>query len=779
MSQTSAGDGVSNAPLEAEHTVGKINVLDFLRWAKESNDWMTSDPKPTPPDKGVLALPPVQRTAVWTPKQVVDLWDSALRGLPLGTLFLVPRPSGTARALGADAPNQVVGDGWDLLDGQQRTRSLLLGVRGPELRKNVQDKRCLWIDLAGKPQSHLFSLHLTSESQPFGYETGTGRKLPVENRRKARNSIEPEPDKNPIKKDGRPAFNHELFSGPMQGELTPSQTPKGWKPGWPPLPAHAVNSTAVFPLHILLQAWLRGNTPEEKLRILREKAPDSEQSIIAELHTAFEKLRKAEFATVKVDNDDNLLLLFDRIGAAGSPLTGDERLFSIYKRYEPRVHDAVNEIYQSVGRVLPPTKIAASAIRIANARTHQEPGQGNFLPDAETFAKEMADKADPRIKRTESIRSALQKLLPMQRDERSLATAFGTLFDALGYRGKEDIGLPRVMLTSLSPNLLQVLLLWVLQQSGPDVLRDCRSDVIRFVMFWRLCVPNEKENKASGRCFEAIRKETPTGITMKALYDLLVNDSEIAVRLASPRVMRPCLVRSKGSHRWLSHRERFDLKGTGPIELARRWWESREASLLWLQRGYLKRSFPDFDPASGRDDDTPYDLDHMIPRSDWNEDWRPFSKKLKATGLFGGDELRQMWENRSVIGDAIGNLWLVDFSTNRAWGKAPFKEKIERLVDEGDRQCASNLSYRDMAFDRDAERIWLGASDIDRKWSRDRLIGFQQAVEERAAWLYERFYTDLNFSEFESDCSASISPSADTWPCALAPDDERELEAAE
>jgi uncharacterized protein DUF262 len=264
MSQTSAGDGVSNGRLfEAGHTVDRIDVLDFLSWAKESDDWMTSDPKPTPPDKGVLALPPVQRTAVWTPKQVVDLWDSALRGLPLGTLFLVPRPSGTARALGADAPNQVVGDGWDLLDGQQRTRSLLLGMRGPELRKNVQDKRCLWIDLAGKPQSHLFSLHLTSESQPFGYETGKGRKLPVEDRRKARNSIEPEPEKNPIKKDGRPAFNHELFSGLMQGELTPSQTLKGWKPGWPPLPAYAVNSTAVFPLHILLQAWRRGNTPEE------------------------------------------------------------------------------------------------------------------------------------------------------------------------------------------------------------------------------------------------------------------------------------------------------------------------------------------------------------------------------------------------------------------------------------------------------------------------------------------------------------------------------------
>jgi hypothetical protein len=180
----------------------------------------------------------------------------------------------------------------------------------------------------------------------------------------------------------------------------------------------------------------------------------------------------------------------------------------------------------------------------------------------------------------------------------------------------------------------------------------------------------------------------------------------------------------------------------------------------------LTRSFKDFDPTSGRDDATPYDLDHMIPRADWNENWTPFSKKLKATGLFEGDEdgLRRMKWNCSVIGDALGNLWLVDFSTNRAWGKALFSEKIERLVDEGDRQCASNPSYRDMAFDRDAAKVWSGASDIDRKWSRNRLIGFQQAVEERAAWLYEKFYADLGFAEWAGDCLdvPQTSPSAES-----------------
>jgi hypothetical protein len=374
-------------------------------------------------------------------------------------------------------------------------------------------------------------------------------------------------------------------------------------------------------------------------------------------------------------------------------------------------------------------------------------------------------------------------LLLNQQAKGNLAEAFRALFHVLRYQGAtnlsdEDIGLPKVMFTRLSPNLLQVLLLWILQAKSDSVtIQDHRADIIRFVMFWGLCVLNE--NKASARCFEEIKK-APTAVTMKALYELLVEDSEIAVHLASPREMRACRVRAKGSPCWLSHAERFDPKGAEPVEpvkLARRWWESGEASLLWLQRAYLERSFPDFDPASGRDDDTPYDLDHMIPQSDWYH-WKSFSNRLREAGLEGRD-LDHMHTNRWVAGDALGNKWLVNFSTNRGWGKAPFGEKTEKLVDEVDRQSESELSYEDLAFDPAAAQVWLRASHPDGKWSKDRLISFQQAVEARTGWLYERFYTDLHFQEFESDCPASFSPSADKSPCALAPDDEHELEAAE
>jgi hypothetical protein len=148
----------------------------------------------------------------------------------------------------------------------------------------------------------------------------------------------------------------------------------------------------------------------------------------------------------------------------------------------------------------------------------------------------------------------------------------------------------------------------------------------------------------------------------------------------------------------------------------------------------------------------------MIPQSDWNENWTPFSNKLREVGLEGPD-LDHMHTNRWVVGEALGNKWLVDFSTNRGWGDAPFDKKIEKLVDEVDRQSASELSYEDLAFDPAAAQVWSRASDPDRKWSKDRLISFQQAVEARTAWLYERFYTDLS-NECSPCCCGSTSPSS-------------------
>jgi uncharacterized protein with ParB-like and HNH nuclease domain len=41
-----------------------------------------------------VALPLIQRGSVWKPNQIIDLWDTLLRGMPMGSLIFSQMPSG-------------------------------------------------------------------------------------------------------------------------------------------------------------------------------------------------------------------------------------------------------------------------------------------------------------------------------------------------------------------------------------------------------------------------------------------------------------------------------------------------------------------------------------------------------------------------------------------------------------------------------------------------------------------------------------------------------------
>jgi len=116
-------------------------------------------------------LPPIQRGAVWKVAQVEWLWDSLLRGFPIGSFLLAPRGKGKA-ARSTESREQISSksNGWFLLDGQQRTRALLLGFR-------PSDSARLWIDLAPLPVSdnadhndRMFLFRLLTSAQPWGME---------------------------------------------------------------------------------------------------------------------------------------------------------------------------------------------------------------------------------------------------------------------------------------------------------------------------------------------------------------------------------------------------------------------------------------------------------------------------------------------------------------------------------------------------------------------------------------------------------------------------------
>ena len=89
----------------------------------------------------LFQLPPIQRNSIWNAAQIERLWDSILRGYPIGSFLVSPRQKGNStRDLYTGIQTESGNDGYFLLDGQQRTRALLLGFKPNE---NVR----IWIDL--------------------------------------------------------------------------------------------------------------------------------------------------------------------------------------------------------------------------------------------------------------------------------------------------------------------------------------------------------------------------------------------------------------------------------------------------------------------------------------------------------------------------------------------------------------------------------------------------------------------------------------------------------
>ena len=123
---------------------------------------------------GLIELPPIQRDFVWSPKKIEDLWDSLLRGFPIGCFIC-----------------KINNDKIEILDGQQRLTSILLGMDWSDYKqennaylnniKSLQEKVKIFTDLQKYPLStHYFKIYNTrviTVSHPWGYQRKRNDKI--------------------------------------------------------------------------------------------------------------------------------------------------------------------------------------------------------------------------------------------------------------------------------------------------------------------------------------------------------------------------------------------------------------------------------------------------------------------------------------------------------------------------------------------------------------------------------------------------------------------------
>jgi hypothetical protein len=141
------------------HKVDAYTIYDIAKWQVELEENTNKHLKLN----GGIQLPTLQRGFVWQPHQMEALWDSILRGYPVGSLLMSKDINNTKY----------------LLDGQQRCTTIALGFQNPlksitnhVLNIKKENIPSVWIDL--KPlqdnQNGLrFAVRILTRSHPWGY----------------------------------------------------------------------------------------------------------------------------------------------------------------------------------------------------------------------------------------------------------------------------------------------------------------------------------------------------------------------------------------------------------------------------------------------------------------------------------------------------------------------------------------------------------------------------------------------------------------------------------
>lgn len=139
---------------------------------REIANWQLKSPEG--PEKSWVQVPSLQRGLVWNAAQAEVLWDSLMRGIPIGTFSLIA----AQKIQNQKKSVCTLPDNWDysntfwLLDGQQRANTIAMGYRPFKNTDEDKDKPILWIDLKPKKQNgnRKFAFRVTTPAHPWGYK---------------------------------------------------------------------------------------------------------------------------------------------------------------------------------------------------------------------------------------------------------------------------------------------------------------------------------------------------------------------------------------------------------------------------------------------------------------------------------------------------------------------------------------------------------------------------------------------------------------------------------
>ena len=675
-------DDVSNAPQPITVTLKQISAWD-LEYLK------------APPCAIKASVPALQRGLVWSPHQVELLWDSLLRGFPVGSLVVTDKVEEQERS-------GKTGVTRHLLDGQQRCNAITLGFHDPfaehssKVRGNKSES-ILWLDLAPNGSAKFtnnqipeestrnFLTRVTTLAHPWGFRADDKAKRITAS-------------------EARAAIEWEYYGKDLPKQRPSSLDLRPWKSNSPiPLAwlTQAIENdegklmdSQSFWQHVRARLMREASTrrwPKMALEVLNDESVSAEmnniylgllrvmQTRLVILEAPSDILSSSQQEKVNKndgrENISNVEHLFNRLNSQGSKLDGEELAYSLIKAYWPRIADVIDEVSS---RRVPASHLVSLGVRAAlTDPSTRKLARGMTIPRLRSIAK-----AEPRSQ-GEAASTAYEHRTKVESfigkygdgaDKNRLANACAKVDEWLSFHVElSPNGLPPVIVSSFARGSsdIYLFLLHLADRMGVNAqVKDSgwKSLLPGLVtlIHWFARPGTQLDiadllltSMAGGESPDFIRE----GVALALEQNLLIkprSPDELERFIEIPAIDR------MADWRWWHTL----IEASPESERAERqnsWWPFLESIrqqrelLLYAQRVYINTRFPDYDPARKdlwENHNRPWDFDHLHAEYYFHGQQGPYA-----------DYCRQ-W------GNCIGNLRAWPFEDNRSDQKDTAKEKL-------------------------------------------------------------------------------------------------------
>jgi hypothetical protein len=664
---------------ENEYDQNIIRLLDFFAdrsahscTIREISRWQ---------DNHRVSIPALQRGLVWEPRQVELLWDSLLRGFPIGS-FAISSVSANPEQKAADTETE-----YFLLDGQQRYNAISLGYH----QTDALSQAALWLDFCPPKRSstsRCFWVKTTTSAHPWGFANDDD--CNVLRWTKYREAL--------------------TFFVPAEKDISKIKLQSlSLADTWPiesgcPIPLFTVmncysrscssdREAAGQQFKKYLEEWLENFKhmhPKFSPKEIDQGVSDRVFDALAELqsYTVTVNVLKNQFLydvdDVSSEGCSSLEHLFTRLNTMGSPISPYDLRYSAIKAYWAEIKNANDEIAASI---MPVAHLAVLAFRLGLTAASGK----NTFADTPSI---------PEIRKLGKDHStvAYQIICSLYQDNGKLLRQIIQRVEAMLNVGSEDNtdGLPPVIRTSIilnSPDIYLALMYLAYHEIQGADFDNCNIQGMALWLHW-LSLGGKKQN--ADEIKNTFEKLSPQKLKIK-LRELCDKKQLVAL-------LPEFDIGDYQDQNWRI--ESLEEKEWKPL-LNFCLWEKE--LLIFSERQYFNRTFC-YDPALQnflQGHNKPWDWDHIVPRS-----W--VSKQRKTMGPWKGLCQEWLWTN--------GNFAAIPFSINR--GKSDAAEWQEYCSHAGELQFdsrimnlqESNLTYEEEAAKLFADVCWHRILQIYKCW---------------------------------------------------------------